>query len=55
MEIDDNVFVGVVSIIFPKTKISDNSIVAAGSVVKGVFELNVVIAANPARVFMYFG
>lgn len=38
------------SIILPNTKISDNFIVAAGSVVKGVFDLSVVIGGNPARV-----
>lgn len=50
IEIGNNVFIGVASIILPNTKISDNSIVAAGSVVKGVFEPNVVIGGNPARV-----
>lgn len=34
----------------PNTKISNNSIVAAGSVVKGIFEEGVVIGGNPAKV-----
>lgn len=50
IEIGDNVFIGVASIILPNTKISNNSIVAAGSVVKGSFEEGVVIGGNPAKV-----
>lgn len=50
VEIGDNVFVGVGCIILPNTKISSNSIVAAGSVVKGYFEPDVVIGGNPAKV-----
>ncbi|AVQ87626.1 acyltransferase [Plesiomonas shigelloides] len=50
IEIGDNVFIGVASIILPNTKISNDSIVAAGSVVKGSFEEGVVIGGNPAKV-----
>lgn len=49
IEIGDNVFIGVGSIILPGSKVANNSIVAAGSVVKGVFRAGVVIAGNPAR------
>lgn len=48
--IGDNVFIGVASIIMPNTKISNNSIVAAGSVEKEIFEEDVVIGGNPAKV-----
>lgn len=50
IEIGDNFFIGVASIILPNTKISNNSIVAAGSVVKGSFEEGVVFGGNPAKV-----
>ncbi len=50
INVGDNVFVGVGSIILPSTNISRNSIVAAGSVVKGSFESGVVIGGNPAKV-----
>lgn len=49
IEIGDNVFIGVGVIILPGSKISSNSIVAAGSVVKGAFREGVVIAGNPAK------
>ena len=48
--IGNNVFIGICSIMMPGTKIGDNSIVAAGSVVKGDFPDDVVIGGNPARV-----
>ena len=38
IDIGDNVFIGVASIILPNTKISNNSIVAAGSVVKEILK-----------------
>lgn len=49
-KIGDNVFIGMHSIILMGTHIGSNSIVGAGSVVKGNFPDNVVIAGNPARV-----
>lgn len=48
--IGDNVWIGGGVIILKGTFIGNNSIVGAGSVVKGVFGDNVVIAGNPARV-----
>lgn len=49
IEIADNVFVGVGVILLPGTKISSNSIVGAGSVVRGEFTCGSVIAGNPAK------
>ncbi len=48
--IGNNVFVGMNSIILMGTEIGNNCIVGAGSVVKGKFPDDVVIAGNPARV-----
>lgn len=48
--IGDNVFVGVGAIILPGTRINSNSIVGAGSVVKGDFPAGSVICGNPSRV-----
>lgn len=50
IRIGANSFIGIRSIILPGTTIGDNVIVGAGSVVKGVFPDNVVIAGNPAKV-----
>lgn len=50
IEIGDNVFVGVNSVILYGSTIGDNCIVGAGSVVKGEFGSNLVIAGNPAKV-----
>lgn len=49
IKIGDNVFIGVHAIILPGTMIGNNSIVAAGAVVKGVFEDNSIIAGIPAK------
>lgn len=46
----DNVWVGINAIILKGTTIGSNSIVAAGSVVKGTFPDNTLIAGNPAKV-----
>lgn len=48
--IGKNVFIGCNSIILKGTKLGDNCIVGAGSVVSGEFETDCVIAGNPARV-----
>lgn len=48
--IGNNVFIGVGAIILPDTVIGNNSIVAAGSVVKGEFPCAVVLAGNPAKI-----
>lgn len=49
IEIGNNVFIGLNSIILPATKVGNNSIVAAGSIVKGDYEDNIVIAGVPAK------
>lgn len=48
--IGNNVWIGLNSIILKGTTIGDNSIISAGSVVKGVFPNNVIIAGNPATI-----
>jgi len=48
--INDNVFIGVNSIILPKVNIGKNTIIGAGSVVTNDIPPNVVAMGNPARV-----
>lgn len=48
--IGKNVWIGSRVIILSGTKIGNNSIVGAGSVVKGEFPNNVILAGNPARI-----
>lgn len=48
--IGDNVFIGIDSIILMGSKIGNNVIIGAGSVVSGKIPDNVVVAGNPARV-----
>lgn len=48
--IGNNVFIGINSIILMGSKIGDNVIVGAGSVVSGKIPSNCVVAGNPARV-----
>lgn len=48
--IENNVFIGVSTIIMPGTTLRNNTIVAAGSVVGGTFPENIVIAGNPAKI-----
>ena len=48
--IGNNVFIGMNAIILMGSKIGDNCIVGAGSVVSGTFPCNSVIAGNPAKV-----
>ena len=50
VEIGQNVFIGCNCIITKGTKIGDNCVIGAGSVVHGEFPDNVVIAGNPARI-----
>lgn len=50
VNIGDDCFIGVGSVILKGTKIGNNVIVGAGSVVNGIFPDNVVIAGNPARI-----
>jgi acetyltransferase-like isoleucine patch superfamily enzyme len=47
--IDDNVWIGGRSIIFPGVTIGEGSVVAAGSVVTGDVPPNTLVAGNPAR------
>jgi acetyltransferase-like isoleucine patch superfamily enzyme len=49
IEIKDNSFIGVGSIIMPNVKIGPNSVVGAGSVVRTDVPENCVVAGNPAR------
>lgn len=49
IKIEDNVFIGVNSIILPGIKIHKNSIVAAGSIVTKDVEEGTIVAGNPAR------
>lgn len=48
--IGNNVFIGINCIILSNTTIGDNCIVGAGSVLRGHFPENSVIAGNPAQV-----
>ncbi len=45
-----NSFIGMRSILLPGTVLGDNTIVGAGSVVKGSFPDGVVLAGNPAKI-----
>lgn len=50
IKLDDNVFLGMNSIIMPNVSIGSNSVVGAGSVIRRNVPPNVVVAGNPARV-----
>lgn len=50
IQIGNNIFIGVNSIIMPGVKIDDNVIVAAGSVVTKSVPSGVIIAGNPAKI-----
>lgn len=50
IELKDNVFVGINSIVLPNVSIGPNSIVAAGSVVTSDVPPGVIVAGNPAKV-----
>lgn len=52
ISVGENCFIGARTIILPGTKIGDNVIVGAGSVVKGEIESNIVIGGNPAKKIM---
>ncbi|MDI9553531.1 MAG: DapH/DapD/GlmU-related protein, partial [Bacteroidota bacterium] len=53
--IGNNVFIGINSIILSNTSIGDNCIVGAGSVVRGKFPENSVLAGNPAQIISKTG
>jgi len=48
--IGNNVFIGINCILLSNTTIGDNCIIGAGSVVRGQFPENSVIAGNPAQI-----
>lgn len=48
IEIGNNVWIGVNAIVLKGSKIGDNSIVSAGTVVKGEYPANSIIMGNPA-------
>lgn len=50
IEIGDDCFIGMNSIILKGTKLGNNVIVGAGSVVHGTFPDNCIIAGNPAKI-----
>lgn len=50
IRIGNNVWIGLNAIILKGTVIGDNCVISAGSIVKGVFPENSVIAGNPAVV-----
>lgn len=50
IEIGDNCFIGMNSIILKGTTIGNNVVVGAGSVVQGTFPDNCIIAGNPAKI-----
>lgn len=52
VNIGNNVFVGMGTIILKNTEIGDNVIIGAGSIVSGKIESNSVYAGNPARKIM---
>ena len=52
VKIGDNVFIGSKSIILPNTTIGKNSIIGAGSIVKGNIPEDVVVSGVPAKVVM---
>src|SRR5690606_9691564 len=49
IKIDENVWIGLNAIILKGTEIGKNSVVSAGSVVKGFFPDNSIISGNPAK------
>ena len=54
IEVMDNVFIGLGSIILPNVKTNKNCIIAAGSVVTKSVPENSVVAGNPARIIGTF-
>lgn len=54
IQIGNNVWIGVNAIILKGTVLPDNCVIAAGSVVRGVFPPNSIIQGNPAKVVKSF-
>lgn len=54
IEIEDNVFIGIGSIILPNVHIGKNVIVAAGSIVTKDIPNNSIVAGNPAKIIGKF-
>lgn len=50
VEIGNNCWIGYDSLLLPGTKVGENTVVAAKSVLKGEYPDNVLLAGNPARV-----
>lgn len=50
--IEENVFIGLGTLLLPGTHIGKNTIIGAGSVVKGRIPENSVAAGNPCKVIM---
>lgn len=50
VEIGNNVFIGVNSVIIPGVKIGDNVIIAAGSIVTKSVPSGTIIGGNPAKI-----
>lgn len=49
ISVGDNVFIGLNTILLPGTEIGDNTIIAAGSILKGKYPNNSVIAGVPGK------
>lgn len=50
IKVGNNVWIGLNVVVLKNTVIGDNCVVAAGSVVKGIFPENSLIMGNPARI-----
>jgi len=53
IQIGNNCFIGMNSIILKGSVIGNNCVIGAGSVVAGIFQDNVIIAGNPAKIIKY--
>lgn len=53
INIGNNVWIGLNSVVLKGSIIGDNCVIAVGSVVKGTFPQNSLIAGNPAKVVKY--
>lgn len=54
VHIGDNVWIGAKSMVLAGSRIGDNSVIAAGSIVAGEIPANCVAAGAPAKVLRYF-